>query len=38
MENKVEVVLEKTISWKELNKKKCEEASLNDMSGWYELD
>ncbi len=38
MDNKREIVLEEVVLWKEVNKRNCEEASLNDMSGWYELD
>ncbi len=38
MEKNIEITLEKVVSWKEINRKNCEEASLNDMSGWYELD
>lgn len=30
--------IEKEISWTEINKLACEEASSNDISGWYELD
>lgn len=38
MENKQEIVIEEKKSWNEINKQFCEESSLNDMSGWYELD
>lgn len=38
MKNEKETVVLEEISWSEINKLACEEASLNDISGWYELD
>lgn len=38
MEKEKDIIINENISWEEINKKTCEEASLNDMSGWYELD
>lgn len=38
MEINEEYIVSENISWSEINKKACEEASLFDMSGWHELD
>lgn len=35
--NREEMILEE-VNWAEINREACDEATLNDMSGWYELD
>ncbi len=35
--NKENASLEE-VNWAEINREACDEATLNDMSGWYELD